>query len=294
MSNDLEPEVNPEFIRKTYDDLSGFNDSSIQEHYRAHGFAEGRWSARLAVREAVGEHLEGMGSVLEIGPFFRPLCRGDHVRYFDVLSTEELRERAKKAGFNPRNVPDIHFLSRTADLGIVNGTFEAVVSSHVIEHQPDLVGHLNKVARLLEDGGYYFLIVPHRDYCYDAQIPVSTVDEVIEAAEESRQFHTLSNVIRHRAFTTHADTMRHWDGDHGGDVYGEGRTGAIRSAVDEYNAKKGTYIDVHAWQFTPDSFRNIMNTVHDLQYTGMKLERCYNAPWGRIEFTAILRKQPLS
>ncbi len=49
--------------------------------------------------------------------------------------------------------PKIEYLSPTGDLTIVNRRFHAVLSSHCIEHQPDLIRHLQHVAALLDPGG---------------------------------------------------------------------------------------------------------------------------------------------
>lgn len=90
---------------------------------------------------------------LEIGPYNRPLFHGQNVRYFDVLDRMGLAAIRKDPEMRDFDlIPEIDFVSPTGDLDTVPGIFDAVVSSHVIEHQPDLAGHLNKVSARLRPG----------------------------------------------------------------------------------------------------------------------------------------------
>ncbi len=90
---------------------------------------------------------------LEIGPFFRPLLKGPHLRFFDVLSHADLVARAREIGEEESNIPVIDFVSPTGDLSIVNQSFSYVLSSHCIEHQPDMIEHLQQVERILQPDG---------------------------------------------------------------------------------------------------------------------------------------------
>ena len=94
------------------------------------------------------------------------------------------------------------------------GGLRAVFSSHCIEHQPDLVRHLQEVANLLEPDGAYFLLIPNKLYCFDHFIAETSVADVMLAHHLGHRVHTLASVIEHRALTTHNDPSRHWLGDH--------------------------------------------------------------------------------
>ena len=105
---------------------------------------------------------------MEIGPFGQPVdFTGEHVRYADALSTEDLRSIAAVNGMDPARCPPIHYVVTEAPLEAIPECFATVFSSHCIEHQPDLVQHLQAVGELLEPGGSYFLIVPDKRYCFD-------------------------------------------------------------------------------------------------------------------------------
>ena len=163
----------------------------------------------VADRNAFVSLIPHTHSVLEIGPFAQPVLRGPHVRYVDVLSTEDLRKRAQSLGMDETKVPTISWVSNGSDLSVVNDTFDAVVSSHAIEHQPDFVRHLNQVAHLLKPNGRYYLLVPDHRYCFDHFLTPSTIAQVLGAHLEYRKVHSLSSVVEHRALTTHNDPARY-------------------------------------------------------------------------------------
>lgn len=227
-------------------------------------------------------------SVLEIGPFAQPVLRGPHVRYVDVLSTEDLRKRARALGMDEKKVPNIGWVSNGSDLSVVNDTFDAVVSSHAIEHQPDFVGHLNQVADLLKPNGSYYLLVPDHRYCFDHFLTPSTVAQVLGAHLENRTVHSLSSVVEHRALTTHNDPARHWAGDHGDP--NENRASRIASAIQEISDANGAYIDVHAWYFTPRSFREVITDLSATKHISFSVQRMFPTRPNSNEFWAILQK----
>lgn len=232
--------------------------------------------------------LQNFGRALEIGPFDRPLLKQSSAKFFDVLSTDELRKRATELGKNPKRVPNIDFVSPDADLWHINETFELIASSHAIEHQPDLVEHLRQVERLLAPGGVYALIIPDCRYCFDHFLPPSHIGDVIEAAFARRTRHGLSSIIEHRALTTHNVPLRHWDGDHGNPVT---NLRFVLDAIREWQESNGKYIDVHAWQFTPQSFRVLIDALYDMGFIGLKPCRVYETPFGSDEFCAVIERR---
>ena len=287
------PELDADFYRGLYRDLRAMSEAEAGEHFRRHGIAEGRQGSPLAAREALLAELARRRSILEIGPFCAPVARGRNVAYFDVLDRDGLAERALRVGQDPKGIPArIDFVSPTGDLAVVDRRFAAVVSSHCIEHQPDLVRHLQQVAALLEPGGHYFLMVPNRLYCFDHFIADSTLAAVLEAHVAGRRVHRLASVIEHRALTTHNQPGRHWAGDHADPGWRESIVGRARAAVAEHAAAAGGYVDVHAWQFTPASFRTLAGQLHAGGWSPLRPLRVYETPHGRNEFTAILELDP--
>ena len=287
-SSSLPEELDLAFYRRTNPDLRGMSDAEARAHFARYGIAEGRQGAPLAVREALIEIVSRSPSVLEIGPFCNPLVRARGVAYFDVLDKAGLRKRAATIGQDPAGVPDIDYVSPSGDLSVIPDRFSAVVSSHCIEHQPDLIRHLQQVGALLDAGGYDFLVVPNRLYCFDHFIADSTLAGIVAAHLEGRRVHRLESVIEHRALTTHNAVKRHWAGDHLDPGYHPTILPRTKAAIAEHAAARGGYVDVHAWQFTPGSFRAIMAMLHAGGYSPLRPLRVYETPRDRNEFTAVL------
>jgi SAM-dependent methyltransferase len=256
-------------------------------HYENFGRSEGRVANGLRDRNDFAALIPEDAIALEIGPFCNPLLRGPNVFYFDLLSQDGLIARAKSIGLDPAGVPHIDYVSATSDLSIVNRHFDVVVSSHCLEHQPDLVGHLQDVGRLLLPGGAYFLLVPDRRYCFDHFIPQSSLAEVMIARHEQRKVHTLRSVLEHRALITHNDSLRHWQGDHG--VMFEDFEQRLQAALREFDDVKGGYIDVHAWYFTHESASAILSVLQYMRLSQLAVHRVYATRYGSNEFWMILR-----
>jgi SAM-dependent methyltransferase len=293
MDNDfwqtLPDEVEAETYRSLNPDLADMTDDEVLVHYKTYGREEGRTSNRLRDRNDFTALIPNSAHVLEIGPFCNPLLRGPRVSYFDVLSQDELIARARLIGLglDPAGVPHIDYVSPTGDLSTVNRRFDVVASSHCLEHQPDLVGHLQDVGRLLLSGGAYFLLVPDKRYCFDYFIPLSSLAEIVVAQHERRKVHTLRSLIEHRALITHNDSLRHWQGDHG--VMFENVEWRLQAALREFDDAKGGHIDVHAWYFTPESASAILAALQDLRLSPLALHRIYATRYGANEFWMILK-----
>jgi hypothetical protein len=120
-------------------------------------------------------------------------------------------------------------------------------------------------------------------------IAASTIADVLQAHEERRTRHTLRSVIEHRVLTTHNDASLHWQGAPMAiDQADQDRR--LEDAMKEYNDAGEAYIDVHAWQFTPDSFRSITSSLLSLGLTDLRPLRVLHTPRNRPEFCAILEK----
>jgi SAM-dependent methyltransferase len=241
----------------------------------------------VADRNAFVGLIDPASRVLEIGPFANPMLRRANVDHLDVLPAEGLRDRARTLGMDPSGVPDIRWVSVGGDLDCVTERYDAVVSSHAIEHQPDLVRHLRQVESVLVPGGRYFLLVPDHRYCFDHFLVPSTTAQVVGAHVEGRRVHTAASVIEHRALTTHNDPVRHWAGDHGDPA--AGRAERIAGALREIEDAAGGYIDVHAWYFTPQSFRGVVDDLRQCGLTGFSVQRMFPTRPNANEFWCILR-----
>lgn len=226
---------------------------------------------------------------LEIGPFYSPVVKGASVSYFDVIDREAMVARAKALELGDVDPPHIHYVSPYGDLTIIDRTFSNVVSSHCIEHQPDLVTHLQNVGGLLADGGRYYVLAPDKRYCFDHFLPESLLSEVICSYVQRRQNHTFEHFIRHQAHTTHNNSVRHWNGDHSDPADAEGNHARALQTAKSFHTLEG-YLDVHAWQFTPDSFAAICHDLYNLGLSPFVVTKILPTQRNDLEFAAILEK----
>jgi len=274
--------------RRFNPDIAGFSDRELVQHYQTRGILEGRRSNALGSRDDFAALVPSGVDALEIGPFQSPLLAGEHVRYFDRLSRAGLIERAQSMGLPYGRVPEIDYVSAECDLTIVDRVFDVVLSSHCIEHQPDLVGHLQVVEGLLYEGGRYFALIPDKRYCLDHFVSPSSLADVLAAHHERRTKHTLRNVLGN-ALSTHNDSGRHWAGDHG--VVLENFRSRYEEALASYDSSNDTYIDVHGWFFTPVTFKMIFRAIQTLDLTAFEIERLYPTRFNSNEFWVVFRKR---
>jgi hypothetical protein len=59
----------------------------------------------------------------------------------------------------------------------------------------------------------------------------------------------------------------------------------------EFENARGTYIDVHCWQFTPNSLRGIIEALFKLGVIDFEIEEVWETPKNDLEFCAVLKKR---
>jgi SAM-dependent methyltransferase len=278
--------INPE--------LESLSDEELFEHYEAFGKAEGRRSHQVADRLQFVRLIPPSIRTLEIGPYARPLITGPNVKYVDVFSTKELKKLAPTVGMNPNEVPHINWVAKPSDLSTVNENFGAALSSHVIEHQPDLIHHINQISEILKHGGRYFVLIPDHRYCFDHFMTPSTITDVVAAHLEKRTGHTAESLLESRLLMTHNDPIEHWNGNHGDPLVNpefprSDRIDRIKIAIEHFYEKNEYIKNEHAWYFTPDSFLSIMNDLIALGLVEMEVERLFPTLKNSGEFWVILR-----
>lgn len=291
---DLPPDFDPDVYRSVYPDVASFGDVRLATHYRVHGRREGRRAHALATRSDFAA-LAANVKALEIGPFAMPLLRGANVRYADINSTADLRKLAEQLDLDPAGVPNIDWVVTPNDLGAIDERFDAVLSSHAIEHQPNLVGHLRQVSRLLNDGGRYFVLVPDHRYCFDHFKAASTIADVLDAYVRDAVLHDPRSLILSRLRLAHNDAVRHWSGDHGIFEHNplfpdQDRITRLRLALDAAQHDPAALRNEHAWFFTPDSFATILEDLLGVGVIDLQVERLYPTLFNSLEFWVVLRK----
>lgn len=174
--------------------------------------------------------------LLEISPNDNPLFRG--IKYYGI------KENGVK-------------LDYTGEILDIPVNFKSVVSSHVIEHTPNFIEHVNNVSGITNK---YYVTLPDYRYCYDHFNHPTSLPDILEAAMQRRERHSVRSLIQHQLHT-HNDPIRHWVGDHGEEPVIT--QDILSKAVTDYIS--GDYVDCHAWQFTSDSMSYILRELNRLK-----------------------------
>ncbi|MBF0098266.1 MAG: hypothetical protein HQM04_16770 [Magnetococcales bacterium] len=277
-----------DYYREIHPDLHHMSEEELYQHFIQFGREEGRQSSPFLPRRDLSALLNTPIPILEIGPLCNPLATGPHVRYFDLLSSQEIHDWTKQQQISPVKIPEtIHYHSKEGDLGIVDAQFALVISSHCLEHQTDLIAHLQHVERILSDGGCYLLYVPDKRYCFDHFLPVSTLIQVVAAHLDQQHLHTAEHLLNHRLLTTHNDPVRHWQGDHGQNVL---HMEHLKEMLMQWRAHKQNALDIHAWQFTPQTLTIILQQLQVLSFNHLRIARLFHTLRNSFEFFVVLQK----
>lgn len=232
-------------------------------------------------KNKVLRHINKNGCGIEIGPSHNPIAPkkdGYSVHIIDHASREELIEKYKEHHVNLNNIEEVDFVWQGQPYSELTGKskyYDWVISSHMIEHTPDLIGFLNDCDAILKDDGVISLVIPDKRYCFDHYRPITGISKIIDSHLLKREIHTPGTVAEYFLNVVSKDGDIAWNA---------GTTGeynfvhSLEDAVQGMNSviNKNEYLDVHAWCFVPHSFRLI---IHDLYCLGL-------IPFQEIEFFA--------
>jgi len=237
---------------------------------------------------------------LEIGPNTNPLFRkrdGFKVEHIETRSTEQLTKLLVSQGRDPSLVEPINYvLDRSVSLfeNVGRNKFHWVVSSHVVEHIPDFIGHLHEVASVLHNNGQYVLLIPDRYLTFDCMRAPTTLGDLVEAClnkhEKSSIRHVIDN-LRYAALPRNmkvggwsiADTEptvelkhKHWRGE-------------VRDLIQAKGKDLSDNIYDHQWVFDPVSFSNLMADCVEIGLLkSMQLKKV--VPTYNMDFLAVFEK----
>lgn len=236
--------------------------------------------------------------ILEIGPFANPVFRRPayNVQYADILSADQLRLRAQDPvhGVDPNNVPDRidHIINSQGDQFIVTDEkFDIIFSSHNLEHQPNLIGHLCEMAALATNiNCKYYLIVPDKRYCFDYYQRETTLADILDAyVNKNKKPNSLAGIEWSLySAKTHNHPVSHWQGKHGEDITQNITADRIHEAIEFGKLCNTAYQDIHCSRFTPDSFISIISLLSESRLIPWKIEQISDTAPNSNEFYIIL------
>ncbi len=138
------------------------------------------------LRGGVGLEVGGPSADFAVGgrlPAYGALARVDGVQYAAETFWHGRMEAGEYHHGGPGGPGRLHILEG-GDLGALPaGSYDAVLSSHVVEHLADPIGALRGWVRIVRPGGHLLLVVPHKEGSFDHRRPTTTLAHLREDAE---------------------------------------------------------------------------------------------------------------
>jgi SAM-dependent methyltransferase len=210
---------------------------------------------------------------LEIGSSYNPIAAGDPA--LDVRTLDHLDQAGLVAKFGGGEVdtsriqPVDYVWSGERYLDLVGETrFDWVLASHVVEHVPDFVGFLNGCAEILKPGGVLHLMVPDRRREFDYYRPCTGLGAVVDAHLQGRRLSSPGLAAEFALYMARLGGRDVWtDRDRGTPEFTHPEW-VGRSFLER--AQAGEYLDIHAWVFTPHSFRLLIEDLNVLELLALR------------------------
>jgi len=83
--------------------------------------------------------------------------------------------------YHPRRKAGRQYICDATDLGVIPaGSYDLILTSHVIEHIANPIKALREWIRVLKTGGILLLVAPHRDGADEAPRPTTTLEHLVD------------------------------------------------------------------------------------------------------------------
>ena len=242
---------------------------------------------------------------LEIGALCNPILHpsSHNNKILDVFDKETLvKNYSSDPNVDVSRIVHVDYVWRSGmprmayDALIPTERFDLVISSHNIEHQPDLIGHLNNVSSVLKENGKMYMFIPDYRYCFDHFKSPTRIHEVLAAHLTGQTQPSVSSVMEHFILSGHNDPSAHWAGRHS--MSKEYDVDHLVSTYKTWQKRIDDcggcgdlpYIDTHVWKFCPEVFRKMIQTLLGMQLIDLAVESCTETMPNVFEFYVVLKK----
>lgn len=139
--------------------------------------------------------------------------------------------------------------------------FNAVISSHVLEHVPNPIRWLLDIHAICADGAAAVFAVPDRLRCFDSLRQPSVVADWLGANLEEAWRPSPRNVIDALLGECAWEGQLTWDGEPVLDALRHSRQPALALEMARQAVASRDYYDVHCWVFQPDELFAIFHSL---------------------------------
>lgn len=143
------------------------------------------------------------GLILEIGALSEParFGRKSKVRYADVHTESSLRDVLGEIpipNLYSKKLVKLDFVLSGPKYGLTmiqDESFDAVYSSHVLEHCPNFLFALKEQIRVTRIGGHIYAVVPNKKFTYDRYRKITSLERIIERFDKDEFFFSFSDAL---------------------------------------------------------------------------------------------------
>jgi SAM-dependent methyltransferase len=144
-------------------------------------------ACREVVSGAIGLEIGGPSPIFTrtgLLPLYRLASRIDNCNFAPRTVWEGAITEGDSFMFDTRKPAGRQFIAEGADLGTIpSGSYDFVLSSHMLEHTANPLRALSEWGRMLKPGGGLVLVVPHRDGTFDHRRPLTSLQHLIDDFE---------------------------------------------------------------------------------------------------------------
>jgi SAM-dependent methyltransferase len=250
------------------------------------------WRKRIILQSI---NRKGLG--LEIGPSHCPLAprrEGFNVKILDHLDKAGLIEKYAALGIATEAIEDVDYVWAGESYSEIVGdveVFDWILSSHTIEHVPDIVRFLNECHSVLKVGGVLSMAIPDKRFCFDYRRECSSLASVIDAHLRGDVRPSTGAVVEHYLKQSNRMGLPTWSKLSKANFAEPEPYHSLAKVMEMYGRSHSgeEYCDVHVWSFSPNSFLDI---IEDLRRLGFLKEfEIISQPVAReYEFLIALRR----
>jgi SAM-dependent methyltransferase len=244
-------------------------------------------------RERILSGLNLAGTGLEIGGGYNPIASKAEFRvdHLDHADRDTLIAKYASQGIDTSRIEAVDYVwsGQTYAELVGEKRYDWIIASHVIEHVPNPIQFLNDCAEILSENGILSLVIPDKRFCFDYYRPPSGLARMIDAFVAGDARTTAGSVVEHIMYAATVDGAITWDraAEQACPIFLH--TAEQARGLYDSVAREGANHDVHAWVFTPASFRLIAEDLNRLGLVSVR-ERSWHDTEG-YEFYVQLSRQ---
>jgi 2-polyprenyl-3-methyl-5-hydroxy-6-metoxy-1,4-benzoquinol methylase len=219
-------------------------------------------------RDRILSGLNLAGAGLEIGGGYNPITCKDEFRvdHLDHADRDTLIAKFASQGIDTSRIQAVDYVwsGQTYAELVGEKRYDWIIASHVIEHVPNPIQFLNDCTEILSESGILSLVIPDKRFCFDYYRPPSGLARLIDAFVAGDTRTTAGSVVEHIMYAATVDGAITWDrtAEHSAPKFLH--TAEQARGLYDSIAQDGAFHDVHAWAFTPASFRLVADDLNRL------------------------------